>query len=573
MNINELHLLRLVAVASAYEAKLDLKAVVEHLSLNVPSRTLDRFTKEYLIRVDEKGSIVTGLHSVRSNIMLESLLDDVLSSWESTARGVPATSSRERSGDFLVATRSPRRRTEATALLAESESLRPKSWIGVAGILRALLWLGVYDYTESNRAIIDEVISERGPGWYLILDSDLTEIAPDAISNIWHNLPDLDGKDRLLEYVESVRAKQTPKDEAFGHAKDWLKNLEPTETGPSVPQDFAGLAEVLFWLSHLQLTQGILPICEKIDFERIVEELPIDTLADLIFALHFALGDRFDSVFQEHRTRVESRFKRETNTFSLEDDGETVRMNFIPDSAYAISQEEDDKEDVESSTLHEETRYRVDLLRKLLPNKQKYSSRGYGHRLGILSPEYDETEKSIDASKFYPYWAQRINIHFRMLGNFPYRPDDWEEHAWQIWGLRQKLLAWLVQLQRALNTSFRRENPVKLYGGLLSDSEWESCGQLTKSRPLLPKGTVDEWGFSDENLAPTSSGDLGDMDVSKLYEQSPALTKHKAYIDALHKYLRHLSNFMTQGLHVIVLNPKSWKSRSRDGAGTPENRQ
>ena len=45
------------------------------------------------------------------------------------------------------------------------------------------------------------------------------------------------------------------------------------------------------------------------------------------------------------------------------------------------------------------------------------------------------------------------------------------------------------------------------------------------------------------------------MDVSKLYQQSPALTKHKAYIDALRNYLRHLSNFMTQGLHVIVLNP------------------
>ena len=45
-----------------------------------------------------------------------------------------------------------------------------------------------------------------------------------------------------------------------------------------------------------------------------------------------------------------------------------------------------------------------------------------------------------------------------------------------------------------------------------------------------------------------------DMDVSKLYEQSPALTKHKAYIDVLHKYLSHLSNFMTQGLHVIILN-------------------
>ena len=562
---NELHLLRLVAVASAYEAKLDLKTVAEHLGLSEPSRTIELFTKEYLIRVDESGSTVTGLHSVRSNIMLESLLDKLFSSWESVGvECLPLLV--EADLEIFLLHAFSRRRTEATVLLEDLAHFFPKSWIGVAGILRALLWLGVYDYAESNRALIDEVIRERGPGWYLILDSDLAEIVPDAISNIWYSLPDFDGKERLLEYVESIRARQTPKDEAFVHVKDWLQELDLTGIPPSIPQEFGGLAEVIFWSSHLQIPQVIFPICEKIDLEKIVEKLPIDTLADLIYALHFALGDRFDSVVQEHRARVESRFKLETKTFSLEDDGATVRANFLPDSAYAISQEEYGNEDTESATLHEETRYRVDLLRKLLPNRQKYGSQGYGHRLGILSPEYDETEKSIDVSNFYPHWAQRINVHFRTLGNYLYRPDDWEEHARQILALRRKLLAWLVQLRSALNTFFRRETLVKLYGGLLSVSEWESCEQLTKSRPLLPKGTADEWGFADESLAQTSGGDSEDMDVSKLYEQSPALTKHKPYIDVLHKYLSHLSNFMTQGRHVIILNP----NLGRAATGTEE---
>ncbi len=239
----------------------------------------------------------------------------------------------------------------------------------------------------------------------------------------------------------------------------------------------------------------------------------------------------------------------------MEDDGSTVRANFIPDSAYALSQEENGDENSESSTLHEETRYRIDLLRKLLPNRQKYGSQGYGHRLGILSPEIDETEKSVGVSNFYPQWAQRINFHFRTLGNYPHRPENWEQHARQILGLRQELSAWLVQLQGALNTFFRRETLVKLLGNLLSSSEWESIKQLTETRPLLPKSAVDEWGFADESLAQSSDSESEDMEVSKLYEQSPALTKHKAYLDVLHKYLSHLSNFMTQGLHVIVLNP------------------
>ncbi len=550
----ELHFLRLVAVASMYEAKLDLRAVVQYLGLNEPSRTIELFTKEYLIRVDESGSTITGLHAVRSNIMLESLLDEVLSSRESVGvECLPLLV--EADLEIFLLHAFSRRRTEATSLLEELKSFRPKSWIGVVGILRALLWLGVYDYSESNRALIDEVIGERGPGWILILDTDLSGIVPEAISNFWHNFPDFDGKEQLLEYVESIRARQTPKEEAFVYARDWLRNLDPIGAAPSLPKDFAGLAEVLYWSSHFQISQVILPICEKIDFENIVEEIPIDILADLIYALYIALGKEFDSVFQEFRSRVELRFKRETNTFSLEYDGATVRANFIPDSAYALSQKEHGNEDTASSTLHEETRYRIDLLRKLLPNRQKYGSQGYGHRLGILSPEIDETEKFVDVSNFYPQWAQRINSHFRTLGNYPHRPENWEEHARQILGLRQELSAWLVQLQGALNTFFRRETLVKLFGDLLSSSEWESTKQLTETRPLLPKSAVDEWGFADESFANSSNGDLGEMDVSKLYQQSPALTKHKTYIDALHNYLRHLSNFMTQGLHVIVLNP------------------
>ena len=551
---NEIHLLRLVAVASAYEAKLDLRAVVQHLGLNEPSRTIELFTKEYLIRVDESGSTVSGLHAVRSNIMLESLLDEVLSSWESVGvECLPLLV--EADLEIFLLHAFSRRRTEATALLEELKSFRPKSWIGVVGILRALLWLGVYDYSESNRALIDEVIRERGPGWILILDTDLSGIVPEDISNFWHHFPDFDGKEKLLEYVESSRARQTPKEEAFVYARDWLRNLDPIGVAPSLPKDFAGLAEVLYWSSRFQISQVILPICEKIDFESIVEEIPIDILADLIYALYIALGEEFDSVFQDFRSRVELRFKRETNTFSLEDDGATVRANFIPDSAYVLSQEEHGKEDTTSSTLHEETRYRIDLLRKLLPNRQKYGSQGYGHRLGILSPEIDETEKFVDVSNFYPQWAQRVNSHFRTLVNYPHRPENWEEHARQILGLRQELSAWLVQLQGALNTFFRRETLVKLLGDLLSSSEWESVKQLTETRPLLPKSTVDEWGFADENSANSSNADLGEMDVSKLYQQTPALTKHKTYIEALHNYLRHLSNFMTQGLHVIVLNP------------------
>ena len=553
LKANELHLLRLVAVASAYEAKLDLRKVIKQLQLVEPTRTIELFTKEYLIRVDERNATIAGLHSVRSNIMLDSLLDEVLYSWESVAEEcLPLLV--ETDLEFFLLHAFSRRSEISKALLEHLGNFRPKSWAGVAGILRALLWLGVRDYTEANSDLIDQEFAGRASAaWYLKLDSDLTEIARDAISNFWHNLPDVNGKDRLLEYVESLRARQTPKDEAFVCVRAWLRDLDPDGSEPSVPQDFVGLAQVLFWAHHLHVHDLIPPICAKVDLEKIIEELPIETLADLMYALHIALGDRFDSVFQEYRARVESRFKRETNTFSLEDDGYSVRAHFIPDSVYLMGHEENVDKDTRSLELNEEAMYRVDLLRKLLPNRLKYGSQGYGHRQGILSPEHDETKKNIDVSNFYPQWAQRINIYFRTLGSYSHRPDHWEEHAQRILDIRLEIIALLAQLQRALNTFFRRTTVMTLYGDLLPTSEWESCQLLAESRPLLPKSTVDEWGFADESLTQMSEGESVDMDVSELYAQFPALTKHKAYINVVHNYLSHLSNFMSQGIHLIVL--------------------
>ena len=298
LKANELHLLRLVAVASAYEAKLDLKMVIQHLNLAEPSRTIELFTKEYLIRVDERNSTITGLHSVRSNIMLESLLDEVLCSWESVAEECLSLLV-EPDLEFFLMHAFSRRREDSTALLRKLESFRPESWTGVAGILRALLWLGVRDYTEANRDLIDQEVGGRASAaWFLKLDSDLTEIARDAITNLWNNLPDLNGKDRLLEHVESVREKQTPKETAFVFARAWLQHLDSTNIASAVPQDFAGLAQVLFWARHLQVQELIPPICAEINLEEIIEELTIDTLADLIYALRIALGNSFDSVFK-----------------------------------------------------------------------------------------------------------------------------------------------------------------------------------------------------------------------------------------------------------------------------------
>lgn len=553
LKANELHLLRLVAIASAYDAKLDVRKLVEHLDLSEAKRVIDLYEQEYLIRINENTSTITGLHSVRSTLMLNSLLDDVQFLWGSIAVECLPLLMESDLENFLMYAFS-RRRGEIAGLLKALLNFLPPSWKGTAGVLRSLLWLGVRDYTEANKSLIEQEYKQGGDTWQFTLDPDLAGIADDVFSRWWDGLPVTQER---IQQIEAVRSEQTPKGQAFAFATAWLKTIESISFLPVDVLDWIGLAEVLFWANHLRIQQIVSLITDQIDLETAVEHLPLETLGDLIYALHLSLGDRFGPTIQKYRAHVASRYKHETRTFYLEDDGETVRAHFIPDSVLVKDIDERDVGDQESNPhkldLHEEAMYRVNLLRKLLPDRRKYGSQGYGHRMGVFSPQHDETEKTgIDSDYFYPIWAQRVNTHFRMLGNYPHRPETWPEYARRIFALRHEIVDCFQHLQNVLNIYFRKQAYEQIIGKHLDSKLWGSCRQNADISPLLPKRAVDEWGFAGEGL--TQQSDNAAQKNRTSYEQSVVLKQHQAYIEKLNEYLRSVSNFLAQGEHVIALN-------------------
>ena len=78
LTTNELHLLRLVAIASAYEARLGLQRLADRVGIPEPTRTLERFSNEYLLRTSDDGRHIEGFHAIRSEIIAAELTDDVL---------------------------------------------------------------------------------------------------------------------------------------------------------------------------------------------------------------------------------------------------------------------------------------------------------------------------------------------------------------------------------------------------------------------------------------------------------------------------------------------------------------
>lgn len=73
-----LRLLHCCAVATAFEARVVLKPLAEHLQLGDPIGTMALLEREYLLRVNPDGTLVEALHPVRSGVLLDILCDPAL---------------------------------------------------------------------------------------------------------------------------------------------------------------------------------------------------------------------------------------------------------------------------------------------------------------------------------------------------------------------------------------------------------------------------------------------------------------------------------------------------------------
>jgi hypothetical protein len=572
---NELELLRLVSVASAYEARVDLKMLVERLKLPEPKRTLELFEREYLLRRSPDERFVEGLHPIRSAILVDLLTDPVLSPWATVASNCLPMIVEDDLEVFLLHSFS--RRGDDTPRLLEALSLyQPEAWTGLAGVLRALLWLGVREYVTENQDLIHEVFERAGPGWIYMLDFDIANISSTATS-WWKNLDIVPAQ--MKEAIEEFQRQQTTKDAAFVYAKRWLLESSKMPAHPTTLSDWAGVAEASFWTGYLHVDSPIPSWITEDDLEEVIDTLPLNYLGDVILGLSFVWGDRFYTWLDENRVRILNRFRQKTQTVVLADDGEIIRAHFIVNFERFT---EDDKDDQSApsicrNSLHDEALRQAGLLRKFVPDRQQYGCQGYGHKLGMLDLPFDDTEKiGIPIELLPPHWAVRINSLFCQLGVFPFRPETWLEYAQAVYQLRKMVLGSLQDLQRALLVHFRKQKRVKLLGGYIDITHWDQCRLKTSSPPLLPKCAVDEWGFVGEgklrksngeqpNISKSERRELGTRKPAEWIEIAFSLYQYRDYLAVLRDFTTSLSNFYRQSVHVLALNTVLGKIKSAEG--------
>ncbi len=102
-----------------------------------------------------------------------------------------------------------------------------------------------------------------------------------------------------------------------------------SETALRIPE--RGIATALAALSSGLSLQTISLLIERIEWRAIAWSLPFPTLLDLIVAVQRAKPDEYRDWCQDNRALVEARFKLETRTFAVLDQGEAVVVRFHVD--------------------------------------------------------------------------------------------------------------------------------------------------------------------------------------------------------------------------------------------------
>jgi hypothetical protein len=546
-NSAEIEFLRLVSVASAYEARLDLEKVLQHCQLPAPHRTIDLFNNEYLIRVSEDGRHIAGYHSIRSELIVRKLTDPVIYPWPRAAAVILPLIVEEDLHSFLLCAFS--RNLDASKFLVSAmDKFQPRTWVGIHGVATALLWNGLRKYTEQNSKLLKEVFDQVSSGWNFVLDWDLAQIGGEESSSFFDELERLfPAFTDKAEYVRSVKVKQSDKDAVFLDMRHWLEIRTESPLFPVGNSNFKAMGELLLWIGHLKINSLFRDSITVETIEAAFKILPIYFFGLFARGARTCKSDIYDTWLTNCDINFITQLRERAGIFCLDETDEKLIAHYVIDLEQhsSLLNVEGNFAQGAKSSLHRLSLERVELLNNLFPDKKEYGAVGYGHQMSLIKLPFDDANKPGVHAKYLPAKClTRFNSLARGLAERNNRPDNWEEFFESLQTLREKVLIAFGDLRQSLSNY--RNSPPPTDSDSLQIVEWDECNQkMTKL--LLPKVSVDEWGF----LTESSLNNLSDT----RFERYTGLNRFNPVWQAFVEYTRTVGSFMKLVRKCVELVP------------------
>ncbi|QDT84681.1 hypothetical protein [Gimesia chilikensis] len=538
----ELKLLRLVAIASAYEARLKLKELVRYAEIPEPTQTLERFSNEYLLRTSSNGRYVEGFHAIRSEILAAELSDEVLQPRGEIEEEVLPLLVEDDLGSFLLYSFS-RNPLAANKIAQSLDCISFQTWSGVRGAFTALQWLGLKRYVDSNAKLIDDVREIYCSGWWIVLDWDLAQVRGKSGFGFLDNLRHMS---KEMEFAavsaENIQEQQTNKDDVFVYVSNWMKEFIVPASELDNIKELMALAEVLFWLGHLKLIKESIQEWFSEEFITTAWDiLPIHLFADFAYAIRTFNSEVYMDWLQKNNDEVRIRLRTLLSIIAFIEEDDCLVTHFIIDGIDRKNSEIRSYEDVAS--INELAIERVEVISRCLPGFKQYSTFGYGHQMALLGDMYDESTRAIPVENITMPWLPEFNALAQGVVDLRYRSKSWSRYFEEVRNMRKRVLTAFRDLRKLVaDIASRRE------AALRDLEEWDECKRIVNSQLYLPSIAVDEWGYVTESRSSKFLNEPIRRKFSTISTLEP-LTK------AIDKYMRTVSDFMQQAIQALVLVP------------------
>ena len=188
----------------------------------------------------------------------------------------------------------------------------------------------------------------------------------------------------------------------------------------------------------------------------------------------------------------------------------------------------------------------------LLPEREAFSSQGYGHLIWEGFLPVDESVKDVERKYLPIRWRTSVNALLGGLGNQKFRPKSWHEYGNLIMNLRKISLEAIRQLERGLDVYFRRSALTQILENYIDTDRWSDATMTINNPPLLPLSAVDEWGFVSE----ATSQEHAEAESKRqplVGRNGIALQQYKPYLKAFDEHTRTLTNFFSMATKGIII--------------------
>ncbi|MBT3191899.1 MAG: hypothetical protein HN341_05025, partial [Verrucomicrobia bacterium] len=557
----EIDFLRLIAVATEYGASVDLRGLAEITGVPEPKRVAEAFEREYFLRLTQGGRYAVSLHPIRSGILARLLTDNAFSPWtETVARVLPAV--REGDLQWLLLSAFHHRPESSPQILEALHQFQPATWTGLSGCVRAVLWLGVREYVDENRAVIDEAFSVHGTGWRFMLNYDIAGVGAIRPSEMYSSFG-FDGAQRAAEAAAGFEAKQTDCDRVFHHFRAFMESRQKEPSTPTATGDWRALGEVCFWLGHLNAESCLrsLPPAELL--KGIMTEESIEAVGEACIGASALWDQGYREWYLAHEDLLKKKLRRAIRAVSLVEKDDTATAVFILSTEELALLEQDDTLAVGPAvSLNSLVMDRLHIIRNIIPLKQKYGCRGIGHHTPLIDLPYDESVKEgVLRESILPRWAPELNSTYAQLAELELHPASWELFVTETLRLRDEALDICASAQDSILAHYAEERGVNVFREHIEGDRWDQLIRDSFRIAFLPRCGVDEWGLA-------TAKDMGAPSPAGPHHARMRQHRAKGYKKAADEYSRTLGNFLRQAVPVFVRNTAIGKAQ-----GIPDRRR